>query len=51
MWKGYGSKGRCISKEDNIMYVPILETIQCLLRNETVLSEVRLSDIHICNLD
>ena len=37
MWKGCGYKRRCISKEDNLMYVPILDILQCLLKNEAVL--------------
>lgn len=40
MWKGSGTKRRCISKEDSVFYVPVLETLQGLLNNETVLSEV-----------
>ena len=40
VWKGTGTKRRCVSKEDHMMYVPILETLQSLLRNKIVVSEV-----------
>jgi len=31
VWKGRGAKRRCISKEDCVMYVPILETLRVKL--------------------
>ena len=40
VWKGSGIKRRCITKEDNVFYIPVLETLQSLLNNETVLLEV-----------
>jgi len=33
-------KRKCISKEDCVMYVPLLDTLQVLLKNEAFLSEV-----------
>ena len=41
VWKESGAKQRCISKEDDMFYIPVLKTLQVLLSNETVLSEVR----------
>ena len=40
VWKGKGAKRKCVLKKDHLIYVPILETIQCLLRKDCVLSEV-----------
>ena len=40
MFKGTGLKRRCMLVEDTMMYVPILETLQVLLQNEAILSEV-----------
>lgn len=40
-------KRRCVSKEDCIMYVPLLETLQALLKNEVVLSEVELDKLSL----
>ena len=39
-WKGDGIKRRYILKQDQIYYVPILKTLQCLLNNHILLSEV-----------
>ena len=39
--KGLGAKRQLVEVEDSFMYVPILETIQTLLNNQTVLEEVR----------
>lgn len=38
--QGFGSKRRLIEKEEVLVYVPVLQTLQALLSNETVLSEV-----------
>ena len=38
--QGYGSKRRVVEKDEVFMYIPILQTLQVLLSNETVLSEV-----------
>jgi len=43
VWIGRSTKRRCVSEEDCVMYVPILETLQMLLMNEAVLSEVCLA--------
>ena len=40
MWKGNGAKRRCVSKEDCIMYVPVLQTLEVLLKNKAIVSEV-----------
>ena len=47
VWKGKGTKRKCVLKEDHFIYIPILETIQSLLRKDTILSEV--SDMHTYN--
>ena len=39
--QGLGSKRRLVEKEEDFVYVPILQTLQALLTNETVLSEVK----------
>ena len=38
--QGLGSKRRLIEKEEVFVYVPILQTLQALLTNETILAEV-----------
>ena len=48
MWKGFGSKRRCKSIRDEVMYVPVLETLQNMLKNQTVISEV--STIHFIKI-
>ena len=40
MWKGVGSKRRCVLKNDHAIYVPLLSTLQKMLDNECILSEV-----------
>ena len=42
MWRGTGSKRRCKSVKDNVIYIPILDTLQSILKNEVMLSEVRI---------
>lgn len=37
---GLGSKRRLVEKEEVFVYIPILQTLQALLNNEIVLSEV-----------
>ena len=32
MWKGRGAKRRCVLKEDHVVYIPVLETLQGLLK-------------------
>ena len=39
-WKGRGSKRRCVIKRDEVMYIPLLDTLQSLLNNESILAEV-----------
>ena len=38
--QGIGSKRRIVEKEEGFVYIPILQTLQALLTNENVLSEV-----------
>ena len=40
VWKGSGDKRRCVTKADHFMYVPVLKTLESLLKNDAVLSEV-----------
>ena len=39
--KGVGAKRHLVEAEESFMYVPILESLQTLLNNDTVLTEVR----------
>ena len=39
-YKGFVPKRRIIEKDECFVYVPVLKTLQTLLKNETVLSEV-----------
>ena len=39
--QGAGSKRRIVEKEEVFVYIPILQTLQALLTNDTVLTEVR----------
>ena len=41
VWKGHGSKRQCVTVEDDMMYIPILETLNVLLNSDAVFSEVR----------
>ena len=38
--KGTGHKRRLVETEDAMMYIPLLETLELLLQNETILAEV-----------
>ena len=40
VWKGEGPKRRCVVKEDIMMYIPLLASLQSLLLNRAVLAEV-----------
>lgn len=40
VWKGNGSKRRYVEKEDEMVYIPLLESLKSLLQNKQVLSEV-----------
>ena len=37
-----GAKRSCVSKEDHVVYIRVLETLQGLLKNEAILSEVQI---------
>lgn len=45
VWKGVGSKRRYKLKTDMAIYIPVLLTLECLLNNEAILSEV--CDVYI----
>ena len=40
MWKGSGAKRRYVSKNDEMMYVPLLDTLQNILKSDDMISEV-----------
>jgi len=40
VWKGRGLKRRCVVKKDSLVYIPLLNTLQSLLRNKAILAEV-----------
>ena len=40
VWKGTGSKRRCVLEEDTFMYIPLLNTLETLLQNDSILAEV-----------
>ena len=42
-WKGVGMKRRCVSKDDQAMYVPVLKTLQSILKNEAICVEVTIT--------
>ena len=46
VWKGRGIKRRCIVKRDCAYYIPVLETLQVLLRNEAIIAEVNMLCYH-----
>ena len=43
--EGLGAKCRMVEKEEVCVYIPILHTLQALLQNETVISEVSMKQI------
>lgn len=38
--KGTGHKRRLVETDNTMMYIPLLETLELLLQNETILGEV-----------
>lgn len=40
VWKGKGNKRRYVVKKDHAMYVPVLKTLQTLMKNEAIYAEV-----------
>ena len=40
VWKGTGVKRKCILKDDDIIYIPVLKTLEGLFQNEAILSKV-----------
>lgn len=43
VWKGRGIKQKCVVKKDYAYYIPILETLQVLLKNEAIHAEVTIA--------
>ena len=43
VWKGSGAKRRIVVKNDEMMYIPVLDTLQSLLRCESIYTEVFMS--------
>ena len=41
VWKGRGPKRRCVVKQDRLVYIPLLNTLQSMLRNKAILAEVK----------
>ena len=39
-WKGHGSKRKCVEKDVEYMYIPILKTLQALSKCEDIYTEV-----------
>ena len=46
--QGLGAKCRMVEKEEVRVYILILHTLQALLQNETVISEVSMKQITMC---
>ena len=40
VWKGTGSKRRIVVHKDEFMYIPVLQTLQNMLRSDEVMAEV-----------
>ncbi len=40
VWKGTGSKRRCVVQENTFVYIPVLKTLETLLQNDSILAEV-----------
>ena len=40
MWKGRGSKRRCVQSEGNMIYIPLLKSLKQLLQTNVVYKEV-----------
>ena len=39
-WKGSGLHRKCTLKKDEMMYIPLLKTLECLLKSDTIRNEV-----------
>ena len=48
--QGYGSKRRLVEKEEIMVYVPILKTLEVLLNDSAILAEVRFLHIYSCTV-
>ena len=44
--QGTGDKRRVVKKDETMMYIPILKTLELLLQNDSMLAEVLY--IHVC---
>ena len=40
VWKGSGCSRKLVTKVDTFIYIPILQTLQALLSNKAIMSEV-----------
>ena len=40
--KGYGAKRKCVEVRDEMKYIPLTSTVESLIQNCAVLSEVRM---------
>ena len=45
--KGLGAKRQLVEEQESFMYVPILETLQTLLNDDSILAEVQVHN-HTC---
>ena len=49
VWKGRGNKRRCVSKKDEMVYIPLIDTIQSLLRRDSIIDEVHMQiSVELC---
>lgn len=40
VWKGSGAKRQYVSTSDEMMYIPLLDTLQSMLKSDDVIAEV-----------
>ena len=50
VWKGSGSSRKLVTKHDTFIYIPVLQTLQTLLNNKAIMSEVTASILYPINL-
>ena len=41
-YRGHGCKRQLVEKRDDFIYVPLLQTLQAMLKNDEILQEVRI---------
>lgn len=49
--KGHGRKRRLVEKEDTLVYVPILKTLQVILNDDGILAEVSHCETTLVRID